>query len=110
LLSLDPLPQFEAGRRCPKRLWPPGRYDPIRPVEAMQTWLAAAEISSGPVFRAELSDAPLANHSAARIVMCYARHVGLDYAGHSLRSGFLTSAAEAGASIRKLSEVSRPRT
>ena len=36
--------------------------------------------------------------------------VGLDpasYAGHSLRSGFLTSAAESGASIWKLSEVSR---
>jgi hypothetical protein len=35
--------------------------------------------------------------------------VGLDpasHAGHSLRSGFLTSAAEAGASIWKLSEVS----
>jgi hypothetical protein len=38
------------------------------------------------------------------------RRVGLDaasYAGHSLRSGFLTSAAESGASIWKLSEVSR---
>ena len=40
----------------------------------------------------------------------YARRVGLDaaaYSGHSLRSGFLTSAAELGASIWKLSEVSR---
>jgi hypothetical protein len=39
-----------------------------------------------------------------------ARRVGLDpasYAGHSLRSGFLTSAAESGASIWKLIEVSR---
>jgi hypothetical protein len=38
------------------------------------------------------------------------RRVGLDpaaYAAHSLRSGFLTSAAEAGASVFKLSEVSR---
>ena len=38
------------------------------------------------------------------------RRVGLDpasYAGHSLRSGFLTSAAETGASVWKLSEVSR---
>jgi hypothetical protein len=32
------------------------------------------------------------------------------YSGHSLRSGFLTSAAEAGASIWKLSEVSRHRS
>jgi integrase len=67
------------------------------------------------VFRAvalggKVSDAPLAHNSAARIVKRYARRVGLDpaaYAGHSLRSGFLTSAAEAGASIWKLSEVSR---
>ena len=39
----------------------------------------------------------------------YAHRVGLDpasYGGHSLRSGFLTSAAESGASIWKLSEVS----
>jgi hypothetical protein len=56
------------------------------------------------------SCAALADDSAARIVKRYARRVGLDpasYAGHSLRSGFLTSAAESGASIWKLSEVSR---
>ena len=72
----------------------------------MEAWLAAAEISAGPVFRAvalggKVSDAPLAANSAARIVKRYARRVGLDpasYAGHSLRSGFLTSAAESGAS------------
>jgi integrase len=87
----------------------------LRPVEAVQTWLAAADISSGPVFRAvalggKVSDEGLADDSAARIVKRYARRVGLDpasYAGHSLRSGFLTSAAESGASIWKLSEVSR---
>ena len=87
----------------------------LRPVEAVQTWLAAAEISAGPVFRAvgrggRVSCAALADDSAARIVKRYARRVGLDpaaYAGHSLRSGFLTSAAESGASIWKLSEVSR---
>jgi integrase len=86
----------------------------LRPV-AVQTWLAAAEISSGPVFRAvtrggRVSCGALADDSAARIVKRYARRVGLDpacYAGHSLRSGFLTSAAETGASVWKLSEVSR---
>jgi site-specific recombinase XerD len=48
--------------------------------------------------------------SAARVVKKYAARVGLDpatYAGHSLRAGFLTSAAEAGASVFKLAEVSR---
>jgi integrase len=90
----------------------------LRPVEAVQAWLAAAEISSGPVFRAvaqggKVSAVALAEDSAARIVKRYARRVGLDpasYAGHSLRSGFLTSAAESGASIWKLSEVSRHRS
>ena len=58
----------------------------------------------------KVSDVAPANNSASRIVKRYARRVGPDpasYAGHSLRSGFLTSAAEAGASIWKLSEVSR---
>jgi integrase len=87
----------------------------LRPVEALQTWLPAAEINAGPVFRAvdrhgHVSVAPLATDSAARIVKRHAERVGLDpatFAGHSLRSGFLTSAADAGASIWKLAEVSR---
>ena len=57
-----------------------------------------------------VQDAPLTPHSAAQIVKHYALRVGLDpaaYAGHSLRSGFLTSAAEAGASVFKMMEVSR---
>ena len=40
----------------------------------------------------------------------YAERVGLDpaaYSGHSLRAGFLTSAAEHGASIFKMMDVSR---
>ena len=44
----------------------------------------------------------------------YAELAGLDpaalVAGHSLRAGFLTSAAEAGASIWKMTEVSRHRS
>jgi site-specific recombinase XerD len=87
----------------------------LRPVEAVQTWLAAAEISSGPVFRAVLkggrvTDTAMVPESAARVVKKYASRVGLDpaaYAGHSLRAGFITSAAEAGASVFKLAEVSR---
>ena len=87
----------------------------LRPVEAVQTWLAAAEINTGFVFRSvargnRLSAAPLAADSASRIVKAYAGKVGLDeaaYSGHSLRSGFLTSAAEAGASIFKMMEQSR---
>jgi hypothetical protein len=43
----------------------------------------------------------------------YAKRAGLDprsFAGHSLRAGFLTSAAEHGASVFKMMEVSRHRS
>ena len=51
--------------------------------------------------------------SAFSAVKAYAKRAGLDaqgFAGHSLRSGFLTSAAEAGASVFKMMEVSRHRS
>jgi len=56
----------------------------LRPVEAVQTWLAPAEIGAGPVFRAVAlggnvsDDVGLADSSASRIVKRYARRVGLD--------------------------------
>ena len=67
----------------------------LRPVEAVQTWLAAAEISAGPVFRAvtrggRVSCKVLADDSAARVVKRYAQRVGLDpasYGGHTLSVG-----------------------
>jgi site-specific recombinase XerD len=84
-------------------------------VEAVQTWLAAAEISAGPVFRPVLKGGriqatALAAEAVAAIVKRYAVLAGLDpaaFAGHSLRAGFLTSAAESGASVFKMMEVSR---
>jgi integrase len=87
----------------------------LRPVEAVQTWLAAAEISSGPVFRAvalggKVSAEALTGDSAARIVKKYARAVGLDaevYSGHSLRAGYVTSAVEANAPLLKIAEQTR---
>ena len=51
-----------------------------------------------------------AAESAATVVKERAEAVGLspaDFAGHSLRAGFLTSAAEAGATVFKMMEVSR---
>jgi hypothetical protein len=49
----------------------------LRPAGAVQTWLAAGEISAGPVFRAvalggKVSDRPLVDESAARVVKRYA--------------------------------------
>ncbi len=87
----------------------------LRPVQAVRAWLQAAQITDGPVFRAvskggKVSREPLTDRSVANIVKVYALRVGLDpadFAGHSLRAGFLTSAAEHGASVFKMMEVSR---
>jgi site-specific recombinase XerD len=80
------------------------------PVRALRTWLDMAEIESGPLFRgvtrydtARLS--PLSAASVAYIIKRAVEAAGLDpahYAGHSLRSGHATSAAQAGASERKI--------
>ena len=52
----------------------------------------------------------LTDKSVASINKAYARRLGLneaDFSGHSLRSGFLTSAARRGASVFKMRDVSR---
>ena len=80
----------------------------------MQTWLTAAEISSGSAFRksargGRVSTAALSSYAASLVIKQRITVVGLDpatYSGHSLRSGFLTSPAEAGASLFELTEVS----
>jgi len=49
----------------------------------------------------------------AEIVKQYALAAGLDpteFSGHSLRAGFVTSAAESGAAVLKIQEVSRHRS
>jgi integrase len=87
----------------------------IRPVEAVQTWLQAAGIAEGLLFRAVRKGGTVKPHGlrgidVARAVKRYAAMAGLDpaeFSGHSLRAGFVTSAAETGASIRKIQEVSR---
>jgi integrase len=83
------------------------------PVRAVKTWLAAARITEGAIFRpvpGEVSAERLAPRSVAKIVKSYARRLGLnvsDFSAHSLRSGFLTSAARRGASVFKMRDVSR---
>ena len=52
----------------------------------------------------------LYDKNVAAIVKRYAKGLGLeaaDFSGHSLRAGFLTSAASRGASIFKMRDVSR---
>ncbi|MFD2110772.1 tyrosine-type recombinase/integrase [Thiorhodococcus fuscus] len=85
------------------------------PVRAVREWLKAADIRDGWVFRRlyrgdRVAEMPLSAHSIAAVVKRCAQHAGLDpseYAGHSLRSGFMTSAALSKASLFKMMEVSR---
>lgn len=85
------------------------------PVAALTAWLTVAAITSGPVFRpiaknGRVRDRRLTPHSVAVIIKRHAARVGLepqDFAGHSLRSGFLTTAAARGATIFKLRDQSR---
>ena len=87
----------------------------LRVVETLQLWLQRSNITQGPIFRpftksGRLRDKVLSDRSVALILKHYVTAEGLDpsaYAGHSLRSGFLTSAAQRGASIFKMLEVSR---
>jgi site-specific recombinase XerD len=88
------------------------------PVAALMTWLAAAGLSSGPLFRpiakgGRIQGARLSDRTVATIVKRHAKRAGLDptqFSGHSLRSGFLTSAARSGASIFRMADQSRHRS
>ena len=86
----------------------------IFPVRAVRDWIAAAGITDGRLFRGIDRHGRLAGaltaQSVALIVKRYAAAAGFepsDFAGHSLRAGFLTSAAEAGADVLRMMEVSR---
>jgi len=85
-------------------------------VQHLDAWLGRAGVTEGPLFR-RLSQCGgrvlaerMSDRSVAEIVKARAKAAGLDpaaFAGHSLRAGFLTSAARAGASIWKMQEQSR---
>jgi integrase len=89
-----------------------GRYCPMR---ALKEWLDAAGITEGPIFLqvrkgGHVTARRLSGEAVRRVVKSYAGKLDLnpaDYSAHSLRSGFLTSAANRGASIWKMKEVSR---
>ena len=76
------------------------------PVRAVRRWLKTAGIASGAVLRGvdrvgRVSRVGLTGRSVALIVKRAVATLGLDpalYAGHSLRSGLVTSAAKAGKS------------
>ncbi|MDO8875196.1 MAG: tyrosine-type recombinase/integrase [Pseudolabrys sp.] len=94
------------------------RGDVACPVTALQAWLQAAQITEDAIFRSirrggHVQAQRLTDRSVANIVKAHAKRVGLDptlFSGHSLRAGFLTSAAKRGASLFKMMATSRHRS
>ena len=81
------------------------------PVKAVRQWLEHAQIVDGAIFRpvnkgGGIQVERLTPQSVALILKTYARAAGLasDVAGHSLRSGLVTSAAQVGASVHKIQQ------
>jgi site-specific recombinase XerD len=89
---------------------PYGRRKDTCPVQALQVWLAAAQITSGPLFRSvnrhgQLQTGRLSDKAVTLVVKRSATAAGLDadkYSGHSLRAGLATAAAAAGAQERDI--------
>ena len=87
----------------------------IRPVTRLRKWIALSGVAEGPVFQTMrrggvLQGRALHASDIARLVKRYVRAIGLDpsdYSGHSLRAGFVTSAAAHGARLDKIMEVTR---
>lgn len=87
----------------------------ICPVAALQAWISAAGIVSGPIFRridrhGNLGAEAISDRTVALVVKAACERVGLDpaaFAGHSLRSGLITSADDRGAAPKKLQAHAR---
>lgn len=83
---------------------PNGKHTDTCPVHALRAWLTYRGVTPGPVFcgmRASKIDhaKPIHTNTLAAIVKRGAEALGLDtseYAAHSLRAGFITSALEGG--------------
>ena len=76
------------------------------PVLHLQDWMAKGKSENKKIF-------PISDKSVALIIKKYANLAGLDgnkYAGHSLRSGFATSTAEAGAEERNIMSMTGHKT
>jgi site-specific recombinase XerD len=94
--SVKALPYFDNPKYCP--------------VMSLKKWISISEINSGSLFRrflkgSKLSEKRLTDQTVALLIKEYLQLAGIDsknYSGHSLRSGFATSAAEAGAEERSI--------
>lgn len=97
---------------------PFGRSERTCPVLALRGWLAAAAVTAGPVFvsvnrHGGVGTVRLSPVDVARVIKAAVAAAGYepqDYAGHSLRSGFITSAARAGVAERHIQDQSGHRS
>ena len=89
----------------------------LRPIRALKDWLETAGVVDGPIFRpirkgGRIEAQRLTDRSVANIIKVHVEAVGLDpaiFSGHSLRSGFVTSALCAGADVLRVMDVTRHR-
>ena len=80
------------------------------PVLSIKKWLDFSKINTGPLFRrfnkgSKLSEKRLTDQTVALLIKQYLELAGINsrnFSGHSLRSGFATSAAESGAEERSI--------
>jgi integrase len=80
------------------------------PVEAVRSWLDFACLTSGPVFRTvsavgRIGETAITGQTIANVIKRAAAMLGLDpseYAGHSIRRGFVTTATRRGADLDKI--------
>tara|TARA_B100001059_G_scaffold234765_1_gene278167 strand:- start:822 stop:1781 length:960 start_codon:yes stop_codon:yes gene_type:complete len=80
------------------------------PVLSLKKWIEISKINTGPLFRrftkgSNLSENRLSDQTVALLIKEYLKQAGIDsknYSGHSLRSGFATTAAESGVEERSI--------
>ena len=88
------------------------------PVRNLEKWLDISNIKDGPIFRRfskglSLTDKRLTDQSVVLLMKEYLNIAGIDnnnFAGHSLRSGFATVAAESGADERSIMSMTGHKT
>ena len=94
--AIKALPYFDNSQYCP--------------VVSLKKWITITNINSGSLFRrfskgSRLTESRLTDQTVALLIKEYLQLAGVDsrnYSGHSLRSGFATSAAESGAEERSI--------
>ena len=88
------------------------------PIVNLKKWLEISKIKSGPIFRrfskgSSLTDKRLTDQSVVLLMKEYLNLAGIEnknFAGHSLRSGFATVAAESGADERSIMAMTGHKT